>query len=182
METKNLKGTKTEKNLQEAFAGESMARNKYDYYAKQARKDGYNTIANYFEITAKNEMQHAKLWFQALHEDKVPETMINLADAAAGENYEWTDMYDRMAKEAEEEGFKKLAFLFKAVGKIEKGHEERYRKLLEHVKDGTVFKRDEKTVWECEKCGHRHEGENAPEVCPVCGHPKAYFFEVKENF
>ncbi|MDR1694277.1 MAG: rubrerythrin family protein [Lactobacillaceae bacterium] len=179
---KSLKGTKTEKNLWEAFAGESQARNKYTYYAKKALKEGMNDIAKYFEETANNEQQHAKLWFEALHNDEIPSTLANLEDAAAGENYEWTSMYDRMAKEAKEEGFTKLAFVFEAVGKIEKGHEERYRKLLEHVKNGTVFKRDEKVVWECGKCGHHHEGFEAPEVCPVCKHPRAYFFEVKENF
>lgn len=182
MNSKSLKGTKTEKNLMEAFSGESQARNKYTYYAKKAKKDGFNDIAKFFEITAENELQHAKLWFQALHNDGIPDTMTNLEDAASGENYEWTDMYDRMAKDAKEEGFPKLAFLFEAVGKIEKGHEERYRKLLQHVKEGTVFKRDEKVIWECGKCGHRHEGTEAPELCPVCKHSKAYFFEMKENF
>lgn len=182
MENKSLKGTKTEKNLMEAFSGESQARNKYTYYASKAKKEGLNEIAKYFEMTANNEKEHAKLWFKALHNDEVPETMTNLEDAAAGENYEWTDMYDRMAKDAKEEGFCKLAYLFEAVGKIEKGHEERYRKLLEHVKNGTIFKRDENVVWECGNCGYHHEGTTAAEVCPVCNHPKAYFFELKENF
>lgn len=179
---KNIKGTKTEQNLKEAFAGEAMARNKYTYYAKKALKEGYNDIAKYFEITAENELQHAKLWFEALHGSSIPSTIENLEDAASGEHYEWEDMYARMAKDAKEEGFDHLAFLFETVGKIEKGHEERYRKLLDHVKNGTVFSRDENVTWECGKCGHRHTGTEAPELCPVCKHPKAYFFELEINY
>lgn len=182
METKSLKGTKTEKNLMEAFAGESQARVKYSYYASKAKKEGFEEIAKFFEMTSDNEKEHAKLWFKALHNDEIPETIKNLEDAANGENYEWTDMYDRMAKDAKEEGFTKLAFLFEAVGKIEKGHEARYRKLLENVKNGTVFSRPEKVTWECGNCGYHYEGTNAPEVCPVCNHPKAHFFELKINY
>ena len=166
----------------EAFAGESMARNKYTYYAGKAKKEGFNEIARFFEITADNEKEHAKLWFKALHEDNVPETVNNLEDAASGEHFEWTDMYARMAKEAKEEGFDKLAFLFESVGKIEKAHEERYKKLLEHIKNGTMFKRDGRIVWECGNCGYHHESLTAPDLCPVCSHPKAYFFEMKENY
>lgn len=182
METKDLKGTKTEKNLEEAFAGESMARNKYTFYASKARKEGYNQIADLFEMTAQNEKEHAKLWFKALHGNEVPDTITNLADAAAGEHYENTDMYIRMAKDAKEEGFTKLAYLFDAVAKIEKSHEERYLTLLESLKNGNLFKRAEKIVWECENCGYHSEGLNAPEKCPVCDHPKAYFFELKINY
>ena len=177
-----LKGTKTEKNLQEAFAGESQARNKYTYYASKARKDGFVQIAKIFEETAANEKEHAELWFKALHGDKIPDTAENLLDAANGENFEWTDMYDRMAKEAKEEGFDHLAYLFEAVGKIEKEHEERYRKLLENVKGGLVFSKDGDMVWVCRNCGHIHIGKNAPEVCPVCAHPKAYFELRAQNY
>jgi rubrerythrin len=178
----DLKGSQTEKNLKEAFAGESQARNKYSYYAEQARKAGFEQIAAIFEETADNERQHAKLWFKALHGDDVPGLTTNLEDARDGENYEWTDMYARMAKEAKEEGFTKLAFLFEKVGEIEKAHEERYSKLLSNVEAGKVFERDDVVVWKCEKCGHLHVGEKAPEVCPVCGHKQA-FFEIKaENY
>lgn len=158
----NLKGTKTEKNLMAGFAGESEARNKYTYYASKARKEGYNQIAAIFEETANNEKEHAKLWFKLLH-DGMPSTEENLKDAAAGENYEWTDMYAKFAKEAREEGFDKIAYLFEAVGKIEKEHEERYLKLLENLNEGKIFKRDEEVVWQCQNCGHVYVGTEAPE-------------------
>lgn len=177
-----LKGTKTEKNLMEAFKGESQARNKYDYYASRARKDGYEQIAEIFEETAKNEKEHAKLWFKYLHEGSIPETKTNLKDAASGENYEWTTMYEEFAKTAKEEGFDELAYLFDAVGKIEKEHEERYLKLLENVKDGKVFEAGEVKIWKCRNCGHIVVGTKAPEVCPVCSHPKAYFEIKAENY
>ena len=175
-----LKGSKTEKNLQEAFAGESMARNKYTYYASQARKDGFVQIANIFEETANNEKEHAKIWFKLLHNEGIPTTAENLLDAATGENYEWTDMYDRMAKEAREEGFNKIAVLFEMVGKIEKEHEERYRKLLANVEGELVFSREGDCVWECSNCGHIVIGKKAPAMCPVCKHPQAYF-QIKAN-
>ena len=178
----DLKGSKTEKNLLEAFAGESQARNKYTYYAFQAKKEGYVQISRIFEETANNEKEHAKLWFKALHGDKVPDTLTNLEDAAAGENYEWTDMYARFAKEAKEEGFDTISALFEMVGKIEKEHEERYRALLKAVKEGTVFEKPEKVVWECGNCGHVFEGEKAPQICPVCKHPQAYFFMKAKNY
>lgn len=170
-----LKGTKTEKNLWTAFAGESQARNKYTFYASKARKDGYVQIAKIFEETAANEKEHAELWFKALHGDAIPGTADNLLDAAEGENYEWTDMYATFAKEAKEEGFTKIAFLFEQVGLIEKEHEARYLKLLANVEKGEVFAKSEKVVWQCSNCGYIHEGEKAPEVCPVCAHPKAFF-------
>ena len=176
-----LKGSKTEANLQAAFAGESMARNKYTYYASKAKKEGYNIIAAKFEDTANNEKEHAKIWFKLLH-DGMPSTVENLKDAAAGERYEWTDMYDTMAKEADEEGFKKIATLFRLVAKIEKGHEERYNALLNALEEGKVFERPTKVIWECANCGHRIEALKAPELCPVCEHPKAYFFELQEKF
>ena len=179
---KELKPTKTEKNLMEAFAGESQARNKYTYYASQARKDGYVQIAEIFEETANNEKEHAKLWFKYLHGGKVPTTPDNLADAAAGENYEWTDMYDRMAKEAREEGLFEIAARFEGVAKIEKAHEERYRKLLANVEGGLVFSREGDAVWQCINCGHIVIGKKAPEICPVCSHPQAYFMLRKENY
>ena len=178
----DLKGSKTEKNLMEAFAGESQARNKYTYYASKAKKDGYEQIAAIFQETADNEKEHAKLWFKLLHGGAVPTTVENLADAAAGENYEWTDMYDRMAKEAKEEGFDKIAFLFESVGKIEKEHEERYRKLLANVENGTVFEAGEVKIWKCRNCGHIVVGTKAPEICPVCEHPRAYFEIKAENY
>ena len=179
---KSLKGTKTEKNLMEAFSGESQARNKYSYYASKARKDGYQQIAALFEETANNEKEHAKLWFKYLHDGEVPDTKTNLKDAADGENYEWTDMYDRMAKEAEEEGFDEIAFRFRAVAAIERHHEERYRRLLQNIEEGIVFSRDDDRIWICRNCGHIVVGKKAPEVCPVCAHPKS-FFEIKaENF
>ena len=178
----DLKGTKTEKNLLAAFSGESQARNKYTYYASQAKKEGFVQISKIFEETANNEKEHAKIWFKYLHEGKVPETLKALEDAANGENYEWTEMYAQFAKEAKEEGFTELAVLFEMVGKIEKEHEERYRKLLENVKTDTVFNKQAKVVWECANCGHVFEGENAPELCPVCKHPKAYFFMKAKNY
>ena len=178
----NLKGSKTEANLLTAFAGESQARNKYTYYASAARKEGLNQIAEIFEETAGNEKEHAKIWFKLLHDGSVPTTDVNLLDAAEGENYEWTDMYAGFAKTAKEEGFDKIAFLFEAVGKIEKEHEERYRKLLSNLKEGKVFERSEKKVWICANCGHIHFGEKAPEVCPLCDHPKAYFRIKAENY
>ena len=177
-----LKGSKTEKNLMEAFAGESQARNKYTYYASKAKKDGYEQIAAIFQETADNEKEHAKLWFKLLHGGAVPTTEENLADAAAGENFEWTDMYARMAKEAKEEGFDKIAYLFEAVGKIEKEHEERYRKLLANVENGTVFEAGEVKIWKCRNCGHIVVGTKAPEICPVCEHPRAYFEIKAENY
>jgi rubrerythrin len=177
----NLKGTKTEANLKEAFAGESQARNKYTYYASKAKKEGLNQIAAFFEETANNEKEHAKIWFKLLH-DGIPSTDENLKDAAAGENYEWTDMYAEFAKIAKEEGFAKIAFLFEKVGEIEKEHEERYLKLLDNLKEEKVFEREEKQAWKCGNCGYIHYGETAPEVCPVCDHPKAYFEIKAENY
>ncbi len=177
-----LKGSQTEKNLQAAFAGESEARNKYTYYASKARKDGYQQIAAIFEETAANEKEHAKIWFKLLHGGEIPSTEENLADAAAGENYEWTDMYAGFAKVAREEGFDHIAFLFEKVGAIEKEHEARYLKLLQNVKEGIVFSRDDDRVWQCSNCGHVVIGKKAPEVCPVCAHPKAYFEIRKENY
>ena len=178
----NLKGTKTEANLQAAFAGESQARNKYTYYASKARKEGYNQIAAIFEETAGNENEHAKIWFKLLHEGDIPETAANLKDAADGENYEWTDMYATFAKEAKEEGFDRIAYLFEMVGKIEKEHEERYRRLLENVENGLVFSRDGDMIWQCANCGHIVIGPKAPQVCPVCAHPQAYFQIKAENY
>ena len=175
-----LKGTKTEANLKEAFAGESEARNKYSYYASQAKKDGYNQIAAIFEETAENEKEHAKLWFKALGE--LGDTAANLLHAAEGENAEWTDMYDRMAREADEEGFHALAEQFRGVAAIEKSHEERYRALLRNVETSSVFEKSGVSVWECRNCGHVTVGVKAPEVCPVCNHPKAYFEIRKENY
>ena len=168
-----LKGSKTEKNLWEAFAGESQARNKYTYYASKAKKDGFEQIAAFFTETADNEKEHAKIWFKLL--EGIGTTTENLKRAAHGENYEWTDMYARMAKEADEEGFTDIARLFRGVAKIEKEHEERYRALLKNIEDGTVFKKNEKSVWICRNCGHIHDAIEAPEKCPVCDHPKAYF-------
>jgi rubrerythrin len=177
-----FKGSKTERNLEIAFAGESQARNKYTYFASQAKKEGYEQIAAIFLETADNEKEHAKLWFKYLHGGKVPTTAENLLAAAEGENYEWTDMYATFAKEAKEEGFVEIAALFEAVAKIEKTHEERYRKLLAAVEAGTVFTRDSEIAWVCSNCGHHHYGEKAPELCPVCKHPKAYFEEEATNF
>ena len=177
-----LKGSRTEKNLMDAFAGESQARNKYTYFASKAKKEGYEQIAAIFQETADNEKEHAKLWFKLLNGGEVPTTTENLKAAADGENYEWTDMYERMAKEAREEGFDKIAFLFESVGKIEKEHEERYRALLEKVENGTVFTAGEIKIWKCRNCGHIVVGTNAPDVCPVCNHPKAYFEIKAENY
>ncbi len=174
--------SKTWKNLETAFAGESMARNKYTFYASKARKDGYVQIANIFEETAANEKEHAELWFKLLHGGAVPETPANLVDAAAGENYEWTDMYDTFAKEAREEGYDHIAVLFDRVAKIEKHHEERYRKLLNNIETGIVFSRDGETIWVCLNCGHIHIGKDAPKVCPTCSHPQAYFEILAKNY
>ena len=179
---KELKGTKTEKNLMEAFAGESQARNKYTYYASKAKKDGYEQIAAIFTETANNEKEHAKIWFKLLNGGNIPDTKQNLADAAAGENFEWTDMYDRMAKEAKEEGFDHIAFLFEEVGKIEKEHEARYKKLLENIEGDLVFSKEGDTIWQCANCGHICIGKKAPEVCPVCAHPKSYFQVLAQNY
>ena len=179
---KELKGSKTEANLMAAFAGESQARNKYTYYASKAKKEGYNQIAAIFEETANNEKEHAKIWFKLLHDGEVPTTAVNLEDAAAGENYEWTDMYAGFAKTAREEGFEKIALLFEGVAKIEKEHEERYKKLLANVKDGVVFEKDDVVVWKCANCGHLHVGKKAPEICPVCAHPQSYFELKAENY
>ena len=175
-----LKGSKTEKNLMAAFAGESQARNKYTYFASEAKKEGYEHIAAIFEATANNEKEHAKLWFKELGE--LGTTAQNLLAAAEGENYEWTDMYDTFAKEAEEEGFKKIAAKFRMVAAIEKTHEERYRKLLSNVEMQQVFEKAEETIWECRNCGHLVMGKKAPEVCPVCVHPKSFFEVRKENY
>jgi rubrerythrin len=177
-----LKGTRTEENLKKAFAGESQARVKYEYYASRAKKDGYEQIASIFEETSRNEKEHAKLWFKALHDGGVPTTTVNLEDAANGENYEWTDMYDEFARVAKEEGFDHLAFLFESVGKIEKEHEARYRKLLQNIEDDRVFHKDGEKMWICRNCGHVYFGEDALDVCPVCNHPQS-FMEVKaENY
>ncbi len=177
-----LRGTKTEQNLREAFSGESQARNKYTYFASKAKAEGYEQIAAIFLETAENEKEHAKMWFKLLEGGELHSTAENLVSAAQGENFEWTDMYDRMAKEAKEEGFDKIAYLFEEVAKIEKEHEERYKKLLENVEDGLVFSRDGDKIWKCRNCGHICIGKQAPEVCPVCAHPKA-FFEIKaENY
>ena len=179
---KELKGTQTEKNLQAAFAGESQARNKYTYYASKARKDGFEQIAAIFEETAAHEKEHAKLWFKELHGGDIPTTAENLKDAADGENYEWTDMYDNFAKVAKEEGFDRIAGLFKMVGAIEKRHEERYRKLLDNVTKELVFSKEGDTIWECRNCGHIVVGKKAPGVCPVCKHPQSFFEVSKTNF
>ena len=175
-----LKGTKTEKNLQIAFAGESQAHTKYLYYASKAKKDGYQQIAALFEETAINEREHAKLWFKYLHDGGIPTTTDNLADAAAGENYEWTDMYAKMAEEAQEEGFTGIAAKFRKVGQVEKHHEERYRKLLKNIDDKVVFSRDGDSIWQCRNCGHIEIGKNAPKICPTCNHPES-FFQLQEN-
>ena len=179
---KELKGSKTEKNLMEAFAGESQARNKYTFYASKAKKEGYEQIAAIFTETADNEKEHAKMWFKELHGGEVPSTMENLIDAAAGERGEWTEMYKRMAEEAREEGFISIAMKFEGVAAIEKRHEERYNKLLEIVKKKTVFKKTSKKIWVCRNCGHVHVGNEAPKVCPVFNHPQAYFEILTEEF
>ena len=177
-----LKGSRTEANLMAAFAGESQARNKYTYYASQAKKDGYEQIAAIFQETADNEKEHAKMWFKQLHGGKVPTTIENLKDAAAGENYEWTDMYAEFAKVAKEEGFNHIAFLFESVAKIEKEHEERYLKLLSNIEEGKVFECGDIVMWKCRNCGHIHIAAKAPAVCPVCAHPQAYFEIKSENY
>jgi rubrerythrin len=179
---KDLKGTKTEKNLQIAFAGESKARNKYTYYASKARKDGYEQIAALFEETAQNEKEHAKLWFKYLMGGDIPSTPENLKDAAAGENYEWTDMYAKMAEEAREEGFTEIAAKFAMVGAIEKHHEERYLKLLDNINSEVVFSREGDRIWKCRNCGHIVIGKNAPKICPVCNHPQSFFEINAENY
>ena len=177
----NLKGTKTEANLQTAFAGESQARGKYTYYASQAKKEGLNQIADFFTETARNEEEHAKLWFKLLN-DGIQDTATNLKDAADGENYEWTDMYATFAVEAKEEGFAKIAALFNLVSKVEKGHEERYLQLLENLEKGTVFEREDSYEWKCDNCGYIHTGKKALETCPLCDHPKAYFQINARNY
>ena len=179
---KELKGTKTEKNLQIAFAGESEARNKYTYFASKAKKDGYVQIAAIFEETAANEKEHAKMWYKLLHGGEIGTTVDNLVEAANGENYEWTDMYANMAKDAKEEGFDHIAFLFEEVAKIEKEHEERYRKLLANIQGDLVFSREGDVIWQCSNCGHICVGKKAPQVCPVCAHPQSYFQIKAENY
>ena len=178
----NLKGTKTEANLRAAFSGESEARNKYTYFASKARKAGYVQIAELFEDTANNEKEHAKMWFKYLEGGSIQDTATNLLHAAEGENYEWTDMYAQMARDAREEGFDEIAAKFEMVAKIEKAHEERYRKLLANVEGGVVFSREDDMIWECGNCGHLVFGKKAPEVCPVCAHPQSYFFIKAQNY
>ncbi len=178
----DFKASKTYANLMTAFAGESQARNKYTYYASKAKKEGYEQIAALFTETADNEKEHAKLWFKWLHDGEVPGTIENLKDAAAGEHYEWEEMYKQFADEAKEEGYTELAALFQMVGKIEKEHEERYQKLLANIEDGVVFKRDGVMVWKCRNCGHIHVGPAAPALCPTCKHPQAYFEIKAENY
>ncbi|MBO4584310.1 MAG: rubrerythrin family protein [Clostridia bacterium] len=175
-----LKGSKTEKNLMEAFAGESQARNKYTYFASKAKKEGYEQIAAIFEETALNEKEHAKMWFK--HLGGIGTTAENLRAAAAGENGEWTDMYKRMAQEAREEGFEQIAYQFEGVGRIEKAHEERYLKLLEALENGAVFEKDGTYIWKCRNCGHIHVGKSAPQICPICAHPQSYFEIAAENY
>ncbi|GAB6172509.1 rubrerythrin family protein [Paradesulfitobacterium aromaticivorans] len=177
---KELKGTKTEKNLMEAFAGESQARNKYSYFASVAKKEGYEQIAAFFLETAENEKEHAKIWLKKL--SGIGNTIDNLKAAASGENSEWTGMYPKMAAEAREEGFDELAQLFAGVAQIEKEHEERYKRLLQNIEEDKVFKKDGKVFWKCRNCGHIHEGQDAPEMCPVCAHPKAYFETVSRDY
>jgi rubrerythrin len=177
---KELKGSKTEQNLWEAFAGESQARNKYTYYASKAKKDGYEQMAQLFQETADQEKEHAKIWFKLIH--GIGSTIDNLKDAAQGEYDEWTDMYPRMAREAREEGFEEIAQLFEGVAAIEKVHEEKYKKLLENIEQGIVFSRDGDTIWQCRNCGHIYIGKQAPEICPVCNHPQAYFELKKDNY
>ena len=182
MDYGKLKGTKTEQNLMTAFAGESQARNKYTYYASKAKKDGYEQIAAIFEETANNEKEHAKLWFKYLHNGEVPTTLDNLKDAASGENYEWTDMYAKFASDAKEEGFNELAYLFDAVAKIEKEHEERYLTLLKNIEDQTIFEKAEDKIWICRNCGHVYVGTKALDLCPVCKHPKSYMEVKADNY
>jgi len=178
----DLKGSRTEANLMAAFAGEAQAYTKYTYYASKAKKDGFVQIGDLFEETAGNEKEHAKIWFKLLHDGKVPDTAINLKNAADGENFEWTDMYAQFAKEAKEEGFDHISFLFGSVGAIEKEHEERYRKLLSNIEDKVVFSKDGDAIWQCSNCGHIVMGKDAPMVCPVCEHPQAYFQVRAENY
>lgn len=178
----DFENSQTKKNLETAFAGESQAHTKYRYYASKAKMDGYVQISNIFAETAGNESEHAKLWFKYLHDGAVPDTLDNLRDAAAGENYEWTTMYDEFAKTAEEEGFVEIAEKFRGVAAVEKAHEERYNKLVERIESGEVFEREGVKVWKCLNCGHLHVGAEAPEVCPVCNHPKAYFEEQVVNY
>lgn len=177
-----LKGSRTEANLMSAFGGESMARNKYTYYASKAKKEGFEQIGRIFEETAGNEKEHAEIWFKLVHGGSLPDTKANLADAANGENYEWTEMYAGFAKEAHAEGFEKIAFLFEQVANIEKTHEERYRALLSNIEENRVFQRGESIAWICLNCGHIHFGAKAPEKCPVCDHPGSYFCEEKKNY
>ena len=177
-----LKGSKTEQNLMTAFAGESQARNKYTYFASKAKKEGYEQIAAIFEETANNEKEHAKIWFKLLNGGEIPTTTDNLKAAAEGENYEWTDMYAEFAKVAKEEGFDQIAKLFEGVAKIEKEHEERYRKLLKNIDDEIVFSQDGETIWICRNCGHVHIGKKAPNVCPICNHPQSYFERKANNY
>ena len=177
-----LKGSKTEANLLTAFAGESQARNKYTYYASMAKKEGYEQIAAIFEETANNEKEHAKMWFKELHGGKMPTTLDNLADAASGENYEWTEMYSDFAKIAKEEGFDRIAGLMEGIAGVEKEHEKRYNALIKNIKDNTVFEKDVEVIWTCRNCGHDHLGNSAPEVCPVCAHPQAYFEILASNY
>ncbi|HPE14206.1 MAG TPA: rubrerythrin family protein [Bacilli bacterium] len=177
-----LSGSKTWENLLTAFAGESQARNKYDYYASQAKKDGYEQIAGIFEETARNEKEHAKIWFKILHNNSMPNTKDNLLDAAKGENYEWTEMYKEFAEVAKSEGFDDIAKLFSEVANIEKEHEERYLKLLDNVDKGTVFDKNEEIVWVCRNCGYVHRGAEAPTVCPVCSHPQSFFEQKNNNY
>ena len=179
---KDLKGSKTEANLMTAFAGESQARNKYTYYASKAKKEGYEQIAAIFEETANQEKEHAKMWFKQLHGGEVPSTIDNLKDAANGENYEWTEMYEEFAKVAEEEGFTEIARLFRGVGQIEKHHEERYLKLVDNIENNLVFKKDEEVVWICRNCGHVYYGKEAPKVCPICNHPESYMEMKADNY
>jgi len=177
----DLKGSKTEANLLAAFAGESQARNKYTYYASQAKKQGYVQISNLFSETAENEKEHAKIWFKLLH-GGMPDTVANLKDAAAGEHFEWTEMYAEFAKEAKEEGFDEIAYLFEEVAKIEKEHEDRYKALLANIEEEKVFKKEEEVIWQCANCGHIHIGKEAPDVCPVCDHPQSYFLIRATNY
>lgn len=179
---KDLKGTKTEKNLQEAFAGESQARNKYTYFASKAKKEGYEQIASLFLETAENEKEHAKMWYKLLNGGQVSDTVTNLKEAASGENFEWTNMYARMAQEAREEGFDKIAEKFELVAAIEKHHEERYLKLLQNIEEGIVFSRDNDRIWKCRNCGHIVIGKQAPDFCPACAHPQSYFEIDAENY
>jgi len=177
-----LEKSKTYENLKTAFAGESQARNKYTYYASKAKKEGYEQIAAFFEETANNEKEHAKMWFKYLNGGDIPDTKTNLKDAANGENYEWTDMYEEFSKVAKEEGFDEISKLFKMVGEIEKHHEERYLKLLQNIEDERVFNSEESTIWICRNCGHVFVGKNAPKVCPVCKHPQSYFERKSDNY